>query len=124
MRNVFTRLQSGGSLNNAMLFRNDSHTIKIVVTEENQSLPTFRFVAKEMKEGADSTPWIIKSGADFTTTISIGGNQVISEFQLSPNDTTGFLGRKQIIYDIERTMNGTVSTIEQGSFTVVPDIAI
>ena len=91
MRNVFTRLQSGDSLNNATLFRNDSYVIKIVVTEENQSLPTFRFVAKEMKEGADSTPWIIKSGSDFTTTISIGGNQVVSEFQLTSDDTTGFL---------------------------------
>jgi len=124
MRNVFTRMQTGGSLNGATLYRNDSYTIKVVVTEESQSLPTFRFVAKEIKQGADSTPLIIKSGSDFTTTISIGGNQVVSEFQLSPNDTTGFLGRKQIIYDIERTMNGTVSTIEQGSFTVIPDIAI
>lgn len=124
MRNVFTRMQSGEPLNGATLYRNDSYTIKVVVTEENQTLPTFRFVAKEIKQGADSTPLIIKSGSDFTTTISIGGNQVVSEFQLSPNDTTGFLGRKQIIYDIERTMNGTVSTVEQGSFTVIPDIAI
>jgi hypothetical protein len=116
--------KTGEDLNGSTLMRSDNNPIRIIVIEPNQTGATLRLVCRRAIDYPFGAPIIIKSGTDFTTSITPQGNTLVSNFSINTTDTIALSDRVVLRYDLER--EGTVNdptTLEQGQFTVIPDIA-
>lgn len=111
-------------LKNSLIFRGDQEPLQIKVVEPNQTGATFRFVARLSSEHPNGSIQILKSGNDFTTTINNSGNVVLSNIVINSVDTSHFHDMTILIYDLERTIGSDITTLEQGIFTIIPDVAI
>jgi hypothetical protein len=113
-------------LKGAVLMRGDSISLQLMIVEEGQEGASFRFTAKAASQYPNGVPLIVKNNADFT--INVVGNVLRGEFEILSEETSFVTERITLIYDLERTI-GTgsirkVKTIEQGKFSIVPDVAI
>lgn len=111
-------------LKNSLIFRGDQEPLQIKVVEPNQTGATFRFVARLFSEHPNGSIQILKSGNDFTTIINDSGNVALSSVVINSMDTEHFYNTTTLIYDLERTIGSDITTLEQGVFTIVPDVAI
>ncbi|MEY2778704.1 MAG: hypothetical protein RL008_800 [Actinomycetota bacterium] len=123
-RQVFSTI-GGERLANFEMFRSDKKTLSIIVKEDNQTNATLRFVACLNSEYPNGSPWIIKSGTDWTLELNTAKNVLIATTPLEIFDTVGFFNERICLrYEIERL--GTTSdptTLEQGLLFITPDIS-
>ena len=111
-------------LNGSTIFRGDQEVVRIKVVEPEQLGATLRFVARLFVDHPNGSVQVIKSGLDFTTNINESGNVLLAEMKLLSSDTDHFLEKTRLIYDLERTIGSDITTLEQGVFALVPDVAI
>jgi hypothetical protein len=111
-------------LNGSTIFRGDQETVRIKVVEPEQTGATLRFVARLFADHPNGSPQVIKSSLDFTISINGSGNVLLAEMKLLSSDTSHFQEKIQLIYDLERTIGSDITTLEQGVFALVPDVAV
>lgn len=113
-------------LRSASLMRNDNHELFLVIvdpqqaSELNQPAKTIslRLVGKKSFQDA---PLLIKQESDWT--IQVAGSVLTASTTIVPLETSFFTEATQLLYDLERTIDGVPKTIEQARFTITPDIA-
>lgn len=100
-------------------YRGDTLKLRVINIEPEQAGALLRFVAKNVKDQTVSL--ITKSGTDFVITTT--GNVLQADFTIESAETAVLTEETTLIYDLERTLNGEVKTLQQATFLVVLDIA-
>ncbi|MEW5857386.1 MAG: hypothetical protein AB1861_08395 [Cyanobacteriota bacterium] len=106
--------------------RSDAHELFLVIVDPTQfSEPdqpakdiSLRLVGKRSLEDA---PMLIKQASDWS--IEVAGSVLTATTTINPLETCFFGETTQLIYDLERTIDGVPKTIEQAKFTIIPDVA-
>lgn len=122
--------ETGMPFKGAQLMRGDDIGLGLLIVDQaHKALPnqpekviSLRLVVKLASEHPHGAPLLVKQGSDFDTTVT--ENVLQASFGFLGLETSIFPETTQLIYDLERTINGSTKTIEQGVFTVVPDVAV
>lgn len=118
---------TGEKVNGSSIKRSDTREALITVVDPNQTGATLRFVAKDKTLYPNGSPLIVKSGIDFIIDVTPAGNVLTARMIISKVDTTVFLEKIALFYELERSVanesNEQITTLEFGMLTVIPDIA-
>ena len=109
-------VRTGMEFNKATIMRGDTHKIGIFIVEKDQEGAMLRFVCKT---NLSEPPLIEKAIQPSVVT----ENFLKAYFDILPEETSIFPEPLTFIYDLERTINGEVTTLEQGTFSVKLDVA-
>lgn len=115
-------------VNGGTIYRGDREPMSITVVEPGQAGAALRFVAKLQSAYPQGNPQILKSGSDFTISVTPAGNVLTATVTIDKKDTNVFFDKTILIYDLERILNEgepteDISTLERGTLTIAPDIA-
>lgn len=114
----------------AALMRGDDLTLGIVIIDpahqpelnQPEKVISLRLVVKLAHEHPHGAPLLVKQGADFVITRQ--GSCILSDVSLAGLETSIFDVSTTLIYDLERTLDGKRTTVEQARLTIIPDVAI
>ncbi len=110
-------VNTGVRLNGSTIIRGDTHKIGMFIVGSGQQGAILKFVAKSV---ITEPPLIEKTIQPSVIT----DNFLKAYFTLLPDDTSFFSQEISFMYDLERTLNGDIKTLEQGNFYLKLDIAI
>lgn len=128
---------NGVVVSGSQIIRGDDAEFNLVIVDEDHKpdLPTdplpeisLRFVAKHAADYPTGAPKLIKQGEDFAFTLT--GKVLQASFSLTGLETSCFADQTLLRYEIERRLRkdgetrDRVTTVERGTISIVPDIAV